>query len=334
MISDALNPTPLTTDALLEQARRVLAIESEAIIRLSTSLGNDFIQAHRLLLGCKGRVVISGMGKSGHIGHKIASTLASTGTPAFFMHPAEASHGDLGMIAADDVLIALSNSGESDELLVIAPLLKRRGTRIIAITGNPKSRLAKLADVSLDASVEREACPLNLAPTASTTAVLALGDALAVTLLEARGFSAADFARTHPGGTLGKRLLLTVSDIMHQENRIPRTPLNATLAEALQEMSAKALGMTAIVDDENHLQGIFTDGDLRRALGRGNTDIHVLRVADLMTISPTTVEPERLATEAADVMQAKKIFGLFVIDAEKKVVGAFNMHDLLRAGIV
>ena len=194
MISDALNPTPLSTDALLEQARRVLAIESEAIIRLSTSLGDDFIQAHRLLLGCKGRVVISGMGKSGHIGHKIASTLASTGTPAFFMHPAEASHGDLGMIAADDVLIALSNSGESDELLVIAPLLKRRGTRIIAITGNPKSRLAQLADVSLDASVEREACPLNLAPTASTTAVLALGDALAVTLLEARGFSAADFA--------------------------------------------------------------------------------------------------------------------------------------------
>jgi arabinose-5-phosphate isomerase len=334
MISDALNPTLLTPDALLEQARTVLSIESEALTRLSVSLGNDFIQAHRLLLACKGRVVVSGMGKSGHIGHKISSTLASTGTPSFFMHPAEASHGDLGMIAADDVLVALSNSGESDELLVIAPLLKRRGTRIISITGNPKSRLAQLADVSLDASVEREACPLNLAPTASTTAVLALGDALAVTLLAARGFSAADFARTHPGGTLGKRLLLTVSDVMHQGDRIPRTLLNATLADALQEMSAKALGMTAIVDDDNRLRGIFTDGDLRRALGRGNTDIHALRVVDLMTASPTTVEPERLATEAADIMQVKKIFGLFVIDSQKKVVGAFNMHDLLRAGIV
>jgi len=319
---------------ILDLAREVLEIETEAVQRLSGRLDNTFVAAHHLMLQCKGRVVVSGIGKSGHIANKIASTLASTGTPSFFMHPAEAGHGDLGMIAGEDILMALSNSGESDELLVIAPLLKRRGTRMIAITGNPHSRLARLADVHLDASVPREACPLNLAPTASTTAVLALGDALAVTLLKARGFSAADFARTHPGGALGKKLLLTVQDVMHQDERIPRVPTNATVAQALVEMSNKALGMTAVVDDQGRLQGIFTDGDLRRALENGHTAIHEVLVSHLMTANPIVTHPDQLAAEAAAIMQDRKIFGLFVVDDARHLVGAFNMHDLLRAGIV
>jgi arabinose-5-phosphate isomerase len=334
MTMHALNPLPLNRSDILDLAAQVLQIETEAISGLATRLGDDFIAAHNLLLECKGRVVVSGIGKSGHIGSKIASTLASTGTPSFFMHPAEASHGDLGMIATEDVLIALSNSGESDELLTIVPLLKRRGTRILAVTGNPASRLARMADVALDASVPREACPLNLAPTASTTAVLALGDALAVTLLKARGFSAADFARTHPGGSLGKRLLLTVQDVMHQGDRVPKVKSGATLAEALKEMSEKALGMTAIVDASGRLEGIFTDGDLRRALEKGETDIHRVAVASLMTRNPITIFPGRLAAEAADLMQDRKIFGLFVVDDSGQLLGAFNMHDLLRAGIV
>ncbi|MDE2621786.1 MAG: KpsF/GutQ family sugar-phosphate isomerase [Betaproteobacteria bacterium] len=319
---------------ILDLARNVLSIESEAIDQLSLRLDGSFVAAHHLMRACKGRIVVSGIGKSGHVGNKIASTLASTGTPAFFMHPAEASHGDLGMIAAEDLLLALSNSGESEELLIIVPLLKRRGTRLVAITGNPQSRLARLADVHLDASVPREACPLNLAPTASTTAVLALGDALAVTLLEAKGFSAADFARTHPGGSLGKRLLLSVKDIMHQDPRVPRVPADATVAQALVEMSSKALGMTAVVDAQSKLLGVFTDGDLRRALERGQTAIHNIRVHDLMTANPVVTRPDALAAEAAAIMQERKIFGLFVVDAERKLVGAFNMHDLLRAGIV
>ncbi len=319
---------------ILELAREVLEIETEAIEQLSRRLDDTFVAAHHLMLSCKGRVVVSGIGKSGHIANKIASTLASTGTPSFFMHPAEAGHGDLGMIAADDILMALSNSGESDELLVIAPLLKRRGTRIIAITGNPQSRLACLADVHLDASVPREACPLNLAPTASPTAVVALGDALAVTLLKARGFSAADFARTHPGGALGKKLLLTVQDVMHQGERVPRVPTEATVAQALVEMSSKALGMTAVVDDQDRLQGIFTDGDLRRALENGHTAIHEVLVRNLMTSNPIVTHPDKLAAEAAAIMQDRKIFGLFVVDDAHHLVGAFNMHDLLRAGIV
>ncbi len=334
MIPETTNPVPMKDNIILDLAREVLETETEAIEQLSLRLDDSFIAAHRLMLSCKGRVVVSGIGKSGHIANKIASTLASTGTPSFFMHPAEAGHGDLGMIASDDLLIALSNSGESDELLVIAPLLKRRGTRIIAITGNPHSRLAKLADVHLDASVPREACPLNLAPTASTTAALALGDALAVTLLQARGFSAADFARTHPGGSLGKRLLLTVHDVMHQDERIPRIPIGATVAQALVEMSNKALGMTAVVDEHGKLKGIFTDGDLRRALENGHTAIHEVLVSHLMTKNPIVTHPDKLAAEAAAIMQDRKIFGLFVVDDESRLVGAFNMHDLLRAGIV
>ncbi len=319
---------------ILDLAREVLEIEIEAMEQLSGRLDATFVAAHHLMLSCKGRVVVSGIGKSGHIANKIASTLASTGTPSFFMHPAEAGHGDLGMIAGEDILMALSNSGESDELLVIAPLLKRRGTRMIAITGNPHSRLARLADVHLDASVSREACPLNLAPTASTTTVLALGDALAVTLLKARGFSAADFARTHPGGALGKKLLLMVQDVMHQDERIPRVPMDATVSQALAEMSNKALGMTAVVDDQGRLQGIFTDGDLRRALENGHTAIHEVLVSQLMTSHPIVTHPDKLAAEAAAIMQDRKIFGLFVVDDARRLVGAFNMHDLLRAGIV
>ncbi|MDE1989990.1 MAG: KpsF/GutQ family sugar-phosphate isomerase [Betaproteobacteria bacterium] len=319
---------------LLDLARNVLSIESEAIDQLSLRLDGSFVAAHHLMRACQGRIVVSGIGKSGHVGNKIASTLASTGTPAFFMHPAEASHGDLGMIAAEDLLLALSNSGESEELLIIVPLLKRRGTRIVAITGNPQSRLARLADVHLDASVPREACPLNLAPTASTTAVLALGDALAVTLLEAKGFSAADFARTHPGGSLGKRLLLTVQDIMHQDPRVPQVGTDATVAQALAEMSDKALGMTAVVDARGRLLGIFTDGDLRRALEKGQTAIHDIKVRDLMTANPVVTRADALAAEAAATMQERKIFGLFVVDSDGQLVGAFNMHDLLRAGIV
>lgn len=320
--------------SLLELAREVLAIESEAIDQLALRLDDTFVTAHHLMRACKGRIVVSGIGKSGHVGNKIASTLASTGTPSFFMHPAEASHGDLGMIAPEDLLLALSNSGESEELLVIAPLLKRRGTRLITITGNPQSRLARLADVHLDATVLREACSLNLAPTASTTAMLALGDALAVTLLQARGFSAADFARTHPGGSLGRRLLLTVQEIMHQDPRVPRVSVTATVAQALVEMSEKALGMTAIVDDQGRLVGAFTDGDLRRALESGQTAIHDIRACDLMTANPVVTRPDTLAAEAATIMQERRIFGLFVVDDQRKLVGAFNMHDLLRAGIV
>ena len=319
---------------ILTLARDVMAIEGEALQQLSQRLDASFVAAHHLMLTCQGRIVVSGIGKSGHIGNKIASTLASTGTPAFFMHPAEASHGDLGMIAGEDLLLALSNSGESEELLVIVPLLKRRGTRLITMTGNPHSRLARLSDVHLDASVSREACPHNLAPTASTTAALALGDALAVTLLQARGFSAADFARTHPGGSLGKRLLLTVQDIMHQGDRVPRVGPDATVAQALVEMSGKALGMTAIVDQQGMLQGAFTDGDLRRALEKGQTAIHAIRVGDLMSVHPVVTQPDILAAEAAAIMQERQIFGLFVVDAQGRLVGAFNMHDLLRAGIV
>ncbi len=323
----------LSPDTLLSMARTILEIEAVAIQYQASRLDEHFVAAHHLLLGCRGRIVVSGMGKSGHIGGKIASTLASTGSPAFFMHPAEASHGDLGMIIAEDVLLALSNSGESDELLAIAPLLKRRGTRILALTGNARSRLARLADVHLEVRVEREACPLNLAPTASTTAVLALGDALALTLLEARGFSAEDFARTHPGGALGKRLLLAVQDVMHQGERVPRVTHQATVAEALRVMSDKGLGMTAVVGNDDRLEGIFTDGDLRRALETGTVNLLEQEVSQWMTRHPVVTRPDELAANAAQVMQDKRIFGLCVVE-KKRLVGAFNMHDLLRHGIV
>jgi arabinose-5-phosphate isomerase len=286
-----------------------------------------------LILGCSGRVVVSGMGKSGHIGGKIAATLASTGTPAFFMHPGEASHGDLGMIAPNDVVLALSNSGESNEIVSIVPLIKRRGAKLIAMTGNPHSTMAHEADVHLDASVDKEACPLNLAPTASTTAALALGDALAVALLDARGFSADDFARTHPGGSLGRRLLIHVRDVMHTGDALPSIDREASLKTALLEMTQKGLGMTAVVDATGKVAGVFTDGDLRRALEHA-LDLQQARVIDLMTLNPKTIRADELAVAAVEKMDTLKINGLLVIDADNKLVGALNMHDLLKAGVV
>jgi arabinose-5-phosphate isomerase len=324
----------MNSEAVLTLARQVLEIESAAITGLIPRLDESFVRAHQLLLDCPSKVVVSGMGKSGHIGNKIAATLASTGTPAFFLHPAEASHGDLGMISPQDVLIALSHSGESEELLLIAPLLKRRGTPIISITGNPNSRLARISDVHLNTAVEREACPLNLAPTSSTTAALAMGDALAVSLLQARGFTAADFALTHPGGSLGRQLLLRVDEVMHRGERVPLVRETASLLEALHEMSQKGLGMTAVVNEAGQLQGIFTDGDLRRALEAGQDRPQLTPVSQVMTRNPVTIGPQQLASEAAVLMQQRRIFGLFVVNDQGQVVGAFNMHDLLRAGIV
>jgi arabinose-5-phosphate isomerase len=314
-------------------AREVLAIEARAVAALGDRLDERFTLAVELILHCPGRVVVSGMGKSGHIARKIASTLASTGTPAFFVHPGEASHGDLGMITQDDVFIGLSNSGESAELLTIVPHIKRHGAKLISMTGNAKSTLAREADVHLDASVEQEACPLGLAPTASTTAALALGDALAIALLDARGFSADDFARTHPGGALGRRLLIHVSDLMHQGEALPRVPATARLSDALLEMTRKGLGMTAVVDNQEKLLGIFTDGDLRRTLDKP-LDIHATPISEVMKPAPRTIGPNALAAEAVQLMEQYKINGLLVTDAQGKLVGALNMHDLLRAGVV
>ena len=323
----------LTADELLELGREVLRIEASAVLSLVDRLDGSFVEALRLIQGCRGRVVVSGMGKSGHIGHKIAATMASTGTPTFFVHPAEASHGDLGMITPDDVVIALSNSGESAELVAIVPLLKRYGTRMIAITGVSTSTLARLADVHLDAAVEKEACPLGLAPTSSTTAALALGDALAIALLQARGFSAQDFARSHPGGKLGRRLLVRISDVMHTGADLPQVGVHSSLADALLEMSAKGLGMTAIVDDEQHILGIFTDGDLRRVLSAG-VDLRTAKIADLMKQNPRIIDADRLATEAVKQMETLRINGMLVADDENRLVGIFNMHDLFRAGVL
>lgn len=289
--------------------------------------------ALELILHCRGRVVVSGMGKSGHIGNKIAATLASTGTPAFFVHPGEASHGDLGMITHDDVVIALSNSGESAELLTIVPLLKRHGAKLITMTGNPRSTLAREADVHLDASVEKEACPLGLAPTSSTTAALALGDALAVALLDARGFSAEDFAKTHPGGALGRRLLVHVTDVMRTDEAVPRVPQGVTLADALLEMTRKGLGMTAIVDADGKPVGIYTDGDLRRTLEHP-VDFRTTLIDEVMIRNPRTLSPNRLAAEAVQLMEEFKINGLLIAGEGGRLVGALNMHDLLRAGVV
>ncbi len=314
-------------------ARQVLDIEADALRTLAGRLDHAFVDAVRLILACRGRVVVSGMGKSGHVGGKIAATLASTGTPAFFMHPGEASHGDLGMIAHDDVVLALSNSGESAELVGIVPLIKRRGVRLVAMTGNPTSTLAREADVHLDAGVAREACPLNLAPTASTTTALALGDALAVALLDARGFSADDFARTHPGGSLGRRLLVHVRDVMHTGAALPKVAQEATLKEALFEMTQKGLGMTAVTDASGRVAGLFTDGDLRRALEHP-LDLQQATVAELMTRNPKTIRADELAVAAVEKMETMKINGLLVVDADNALVGALNMHDLLRAGVV
>ncbi len=313
--------------------RRVLEIEARAVVKLSERLDDSFVRALEIILGCRGRVVVSGIGKSGHIARKIASTLASTGTPAFFVHPAEASHGDLGMVTREDVMIALSNSGESAELLVIVPLIKRQGARLIAITGNPRSTLAAEADVHLDANVAEEACPLGLAPTASTTAALALGDALAVALLEARGFGEDDFARSHPGGSLGRRLLTHVSDVMRTGEAIPRVSDNASLSEAVLEMSKKGMGMTAIVDRGDRLVGIFTDGDLRRALDKLG-DLRKQAVRDVMTSGPRTIRPNQLAVEAVQLMEEYKITQLLAVDNDMRILGALNMHDLMRAKVI
>ena len=319
---------------MLELARSVLDIEADAVRELKSRLGEPFLAAHRLLLQTKGRVVVTGMGKSGHVARKIASTLASTGTPAFYMHPGEASHGDLGMITADDVVVAISYSGESDEILKILPIIKRRGAKVVAVTGRAESTLARESDVHLDARVEKEACPLNLAPTASTTATLALGDALAVSLLDARGFKGDDFAMHHPGGTLGRRLLVHVDDIMRKGDKLPRNAPGALLPEAIVEMSRKGLGMTCIVDAHDKLLGIFTDGDLRRTLEKHDV-IRTLRVGDVMTKSPRTIGAGKLAAEAAQVMQAHRIGGRLVVTApDNTLLGVVNFDDLLAAGVV
>lgn len=335
MINTMPDSSPPAFDhaAALTLARRVLSIEASAVEALSNRLDGSFTAAMTLILACKGRVVVSGMGKSGHVGNKIAATLASTGTPAFFVHPGEASHGDLGMITAEDVCIALSNSGESAELTAIVPLIKRRGARLISMTGNPNSTLAREADVHLDASVAQEACPLNLAPTASTTAALALGDALAVALLEARGFSADDFARTHPGGSLGRKLLVHVRDVMHAGEALPHVRANALLPEALLEMTRKGLGMTAVEDDHGRLIGILTDGDLRRVLEK-SIDIRITPIHQVMSANPRSISADALAVAAVEKMQSYNINGMLVVDDDNRLVGALNMLDLLRAGVV
>ncbi|MEW6354424.1 MAG: KpsF/GutQ family sugar-phosphate isomerase [Pseudomonadota bacterium] len=322
----------LSDAALQKLAQRVLTTEARAVAALAERIGAEFMRACKILLDCAGRIVVLGMGKSGHIGGKIAATLASTGSPAFFVHPGEASHGDLGMITGQDVVIALSNSGETEELLTLLPLIKRLGVPLIALTGNPQSTLARFASVSIDVSVAEEACPLGLAPTSSTTATLAMGDALAIALLEARGFTAEDFARAHPGGRLGRRLLL-IGDIMHTGAEIPRVGESALLSEALVEMTKKGLGMTTIVDTEQRVLGIFTDGDLRRTLD-GAIDVHTTPIADIMTRRCKTTSPDTLAAEALALMQKHKINALPVVDEGGTLVGALNMHDLLRAGVV
>ncbi len=324
---------PIHPDKLKELARRVLAIEAEAITQLATRIDDHFARACELMLACQGRIVVLGIGKSGHVGGKVAATLASTGTPAFFVHPAEASHGDMGMITAQDVVVALSNSGETDEILTLLPLIKRLGVPLIALTGNPALTLAMAADVHLDVSVSQEACPLGLAPTASTTATLAMGDALAVALLEARGFTAEDFARSHPGGRLGRRLLLLTDDVMHTGEQMPRNAPDDLLKAALLEMSRKGLGTTVVVDSENGVLGVFTDGDLRRALDR-QVDVHTARVAEVMTRRCKTIAPGTLAAEALQKMQQYKINALPVVNSAGKLTGVLNMHDLLRAGVL
>ncbi|MDO5506132.1 MAG: KpsF/GutQ family sugar-phosphate isomerase [Pseudoxanthomonas suwonensis] len=314
--------------------QRVLANEIEGLQAVAARIDGAFGAACALLLECRGRVVCSGMGKSGHIARKIAATLASTGTPAFFVHPGEAGHGDLGMITDADVVLALSYSGESDELLMLLPILGRQGNRLVAMTGRAESSLARAADVHLDVSVPTEACPLALAPTSSTTATLAVGDALAVALLEARGFTADDFARSHPAGALGRRLLLHITDVMHTGEAVPRVDASATVSQALMEMSRKRLGMTTVVDAEGRLLGMYTDGDLRRSLDDAGLDPRNTPIAEVMTRTPRTIGADALAVEAAQMMEAHKISALIVTDAEKRVVGALNIHDLLRARVV
>jgi arabinose-5-phosphate isomerase len=317
----------------LESARRTFDIEAAALGALRARLDGAFVAACRTCLSCRGRVIVTGMGKSGHIAHKIAATLASTGSPAFFLHPGEAGHGDIGMITRGDVLLALSNSGETPEVMALLPPLKRLAIPLIALTGNAASTLARAADVHLDVGVPQEACPHNLAPTASTTAALVMGDALAVALLEARGFSADDFARTHPGGSLGRRLLLHVEDIMRRDDRLPRVGADTRLAEGLLEMSRKGLGMTAVLDEQQRVIGIFTDGDLRRALDR-RVDVHSATMRDVMTHGARSIGARELAAAAAQLMELHQVTALLVIDSERRLIGALNVHDLLRAGVV
>lgn len=328
-----MNKAIVATPRALDLAREVLKIEAAAVLALTHSVDASFMHALNIILSCKGRVIVSGMGKSGHIARKIAATFSSTGTPAYFVHPAEASHGDLGMIAAQDVFVALSYSGESQELLTIVPIIKRQGARLISLTGNARSSLAEVADAHLNIAVEKEACPLGLAPTASTTAALALGDALAVALLDANGFGEDDFARSHPGGSLGRRLLTHVRDIMHTGSEIPAVNKNATLAEAVLEISRKGLGMTAIVDDAERVIGIYTDGDLRRTFEK-RIDFTVTAISAVMSRSPRSIMPSALAAEAVQIMEQHNISQMLVVDADNKLVGALNMHDLLRAKVM
>ncbi|HJP37975.1 MAG: KpsF/GutQ family sugar-phosphate isomerase [Gammaproteobacteria bacterium] len=322
-----------TKQSLTDAGRRVLGIEARAIEAMSPRIGDDFATACRLCLATLGRVIVTGMGKSGHIGGKIAATLASTGTPAFFVHPGEAGHGDLGMITPKDAVIAISNSGETAEIIMILPLLKRLDLPLITMTGEPESTLGKASAALLDTSVHEEACPLNLAPTASTTTALAMGDALAVALLESRGFTAEDFARSHPGGALGRRLLLKVEDLMHTGDEIPQVEATTSLADGLIEMSRKGLGMTAIVTADGQLTGIFTDGDLRRTLDQP-INIYTTTMADVMTRNCKTAKPEQLAAESVRILETQKITALLVVDDQNQLVGALNVHDLLRAGVM
>jgi arabinose-5-phosphate isomerase len=319
--------------SLLQAARRTFEIEGAALEALRSRLDAAFVAACRLCLQCQGRIVVTGMGKSGHIAHKIAATLASTGSPAFFLHSAEASHGDLGMLARGDVLLALSNSGETEEVLALLPQIKRMAVPLIALTGNPLSTLAAAADAHLDVGVPQEACPHNLAPTASTTAALVMGDALAVALLQARGFSAEDFARAHPGGRLGRRLLLRVEDIMRRGDRLPRVRPDTPLADALIEMTRKGLGLTAVVDAQQQLLGVFSDGDLRRALDR-RIDLHATSMREVMTVGGRSIDAHELAAAAAALMQAHRITALLVTDDARQLIGALNVHDLMQAGVV
>jgi arabinose-5-phosphate isomerase len=326
-------PAPCSDSDVLALGRSALDIEAAAVAALAGRLDTAFVEACRACLACRGRVVVVGMGKSGHVAGKIAATFASTGTPAFFVHPAEAVHGDIGMITREDVVMVLSNSGETGEVLALVPVLKRLGVRLIALTGKPASTLARAADVHLDVSVPAEACPLNLAPTASTTATLAMGDALAVALLRMRGFTEADFARSHPGGSLGRRLLLHVDEVMHSEAQIPCVGPDDTVSAGLLEMTRKGLGMTTIVDTSGTLLGIFTDGDLRRALDR-RIDVHATRMSEVMTIDCKTIGARALAVEAVVLMEQYRITALAVVDEHGRLMGALNVHDLLKAGVM
>jgi arabinose-5-phosphate isomerase len=324
----------LGSDASL-RASGVAVIETEAraLASLAARVDGRFADACRLMLHCEGRVVVTGMGKSGHVGRKIAATLASAGTPSFFMHPGEASHGDIGMITAHDVVLAISNSGGTSEIVTILPLIKRLGVPLITLTGDEQSRMAEVADVNIDVGVEAEACPLGLAPTASTTATLAMGDAIAIALLEARGFSAEDFARSHPGGRLGRRLLLHVSDIMHTGDEMPTVALDVPVSKALMEMTRKGLGTAAIVDGDLKVLGIYTDGDLRRTLDR-ELDVHKAKISEVMTAQCVTIPPNMLAAEGLKIMEDREINSLLVVDREHRLIGVLSMHDLLRAGVI